>query len=202
MDIAILLVSVVAALAATAGLAIMWRQLSLAREVARGRGLLLTARPSPTVTVSHGVQRPRDVWFSVEAAGPGRWSEVAGFLMSTDGTPVEQLWTAVPALTNADEPIEAKRTMGNEDMQHTYFVVTWADPAGDALQTMAARVLILPPSDSDRPASQVPEQFIWHRTHQLRYWWQSKRGKHRPLGRWKPVPAHSYTPKQVPGLPL
>ena len=219
--------SLAAAVFSGAGLLVMRHQLVVAREVAGGRGLVLRAQPSGIVTVVNGVAQPRSVSFGVEAVGPGKWADLAGWLMHEDGSMLEQLWKPEARFSNEHERIRVTRDLDVDLLRQVYLLVTWIEPKNDGIRSMAVRTRPLPKAGGPQPAEvrgvrrlaqrqaqkepreNVVEEFRWHRTQRMRHWYQSTKrplfpgsGTPRALGKWRAMPDANYDATQLPGFPF
>lgn len=172
----------IAALTALFGLAVMWRQLAVAREAAAGRGLQTGAEPAWFVSVVNGVEQPRAVECMVEACGPGTWCDVARVVMLANGTE-KTVIQRVARLDNRSERITGTLDLTTDEMRGAWFVVTWLAPHRDGLRTEALRIRVLNPAPMEDQTSggapsmrraRIPEktveQFRWNRTWRDRYW--------------------------------
>lgn len=174
-DTITLVASIAAALFGGIALAIAWRQLSVARNAAGGRGVELQAHDGGVVTFHEGGRRTHGVHITVRLVGPGVRHNVQAVLRGTPDLP--NIEDARPAMDCDSEPIVWHGELAEEDCGEVWCVVSWVDPRGEGLRTSA----ICKPLTSDDLY-----EWKWHRFFTVRLRWQLRFGDGpRPLGHWK-----------------
>lgn len=179
-----LLTSIIAAIFAVVGVIIMWRQFVVARESARGRGLMPTLLFNGDTPVRLGVG----------AAGPGVWTDFTGFVTDGSGEVIHRLWRR-PRFDVEDGPIKVDVQL-TAPFDDQYFVLCWHDPSGRGIRLMGIRRRLV----RDAPT----EEFRWSRVPQWyirRGWWFPGAGKARRAGRWVKVDRDGIDSDRLPGLP-
>ncbi|QNJ56295.1 hypothetical protein SEA_OHGEESY_66 [Gordonia phage Ohgeesy] len=186
----------------------MRSQLITAREMANGRGLYLRVQHLNRRVVTSGgdVTEYQNVALGVSASGPGVWSDFRACVVDRAGWVESELWEFDRFDSTFGEKVERKTyrvdridTFPMARLDELYLLVTWVQPLDKGLRSAALRCPIL--REDDRPHV---ESFHWYRTHRLRAWAQRTFPEgfdEAPLGQWKPVVLHDYSPTQVPGFP-
>ncbi|UPW07194.1 hypothetical protein M1C59_13920 [Gordonia terrae] len=180
-----LLTSIIAAIFAVVGVIIMWRQFVVARESARGRGLM------PTL-MWNGDSPAR---LGVGAAGPGVWADFTGMVATGNGDVVMRLWHR-PRFDVESGHIDIDVSSLMPPFDDQYFVICWHQPSGTGVRLMGIRHRLV------RDAS--TEEFRWYRVPQWyvrQGWWFPFAGKERRAGRWKRVDRDGIDSDRLPGLP-